>query len=468
MEETRMASENKLLSRHYELWKDRNKQIRNWMGTFLFFAVVVHYRVLIPQVEFSGQEMDLSDKQAKAKEDLAGVNGQISRLTSISASLETISHDIKQQPWNSAKEELKTTLRQLGAEYHQLKSQSVENIRGEISRSNPIHRQTEPLSNTYRWKLLIDKEALQERINDVKNSSFLKNHLKKRIQEEADKAIVRIDERVQATVIQPLETLLRTDAKASDVLNDLDTQLSHIREDMELWKNSHINNEEWHETIQTKDMQLSKLTKDLTDKQESFINIVKARQTLLDAKKTKLVDQQMTLVKDDQEVTRDLEDIQAKLDKILPAWLRGLVLPKEIIQLYPLIIVVLVLLIGTWSLSLRRNYRVVRKHLYPQAESRRDPDLSSIWTLVYRGRAGTTSTACIYIFSLALLWYLFEGSCDLATDWMTKLSPTNLLISQNGLSATQWIGRILFSAGLLGVVTTLVRDWKAGKHKARP
>jgi hypothetical protein len=466
MEETAMASENKLLDRHYELWKDRNKQIRNWMGSLLFFALVLHYRVLIPQLEFSGREIDLSARQAEAQGELAGVNDEISRLNSISTRLDTISQNIKQQPWNAPKEVLKTTLMQLGAEYRHLKSLSVEKIRGEISGSSRMHKQTDPPDDAYRWKLLINKEDLQERINDIENPSFLENHLKKRAQEEADKAIGRIDEEVQATVILPLETLLRTDAKTSDVFTDLDTQLSHIREDMESWKNKHIKDQAWHKTVQAKESKLDALTKDLDAKQKSFIKVVQDRQALLETEKTELVDQQITLVKREDKVTKDLEAIQAKLDKILPAWLKGLVLPEEIIQLYPPVVLVLVLLIGTRSLCLRRNYQVVRRHLYPKAESRRDPDLSSIWTLVYRGKAGTASTTCLYLLSLALLWYLFEGSCDLGTRWISKLSPANLLISQNHLSATQWMGRILFSAGLLGVVTTLFRDWKAGNPKS--
>lgn len=460
-----MASENKLLSRHYELWKDRNKQIRNWVGTLLFFAVVVHYRVLIPQVDFSGQEVDLATKRARTQKDLAGVNDKISRLTRISTRLDRISQDIKQQPWNDTKEELKTTLNQLGAEYHHLKSQPVENIQREIRRSTPIHRQTEPLRKIYPWKLLIDKEDLQERIRDIEDDAFLRSHLKKRVQEEADKAIVRIDRKVQTTVIQPLETLLTTDAKASDIFKDLDAQINHVKADMESWRNSHIKNENWHETIQTKDTELSQLTEDLNSKQKAFVNLVQDRQSILKGKETELVDEKIMLIEDGERVTKDLEEIQTKLDKILPAWLKGLVLPEELIQLYPLIVLVLVLLIGTWSFSLRRNYRVVRQHLYPRAESRRDPDLSSIWTLVYRGRAGTISTACLYVLSLTLLWYLFEDACMLATDWIIKLSPANLLISQSGLSATRWIGRILFCAGLLGVVTTLLRDWQAGKPK---
>ena len=108
------------------------------------------------------------------------------------------------------------------------------------------------------------------------------------------------------------------------------------------------------------------------------------------------------------------ERIERAMKNALPGWATGLFTVKRMIDLYPWILISLTafMLVSAWNAG--RHFRGMADAEGWSAEERRDPLLSSPWTLTRRGNTGSTITALHYLAVLGILIYCVARSFAVA------------------------------------------------------
>ncbi len=464
-----MAERDFRFERHYELWKEQNKQVARWAFGTAIFAAILLLRVLAPYTDFSRQIATARTEQGKVEAELASIEAGRATLAKVGKGLEAVSATIERQPWMEEKDRLIVSLRDLSRAHQTLRgappARVLEAIRQPIAVTQapiaqqiaPPPRQPDPLAQA---ATMLGLDA--GRISGVEPPGefrrLLEEQARRRGQEEADDKVRRIFQRVDDQVIQPLERLLREDVEAGRSLPAISPMLARTRADMDQWVRQHLGRRDWYETIQGKEQQLREVTDSLRQRQEGLIILVRDQQQALEPKKKLLAGRQRQTEEQATVIGKALTELNAKMQKLLPEWLRDLVSPEEMLQLYPLVLVGLVGILGFKAVLVRHHYLIVRESESLQALSFRDSAVSSPWTLVYRGAAGTVATSVVYLGGIVLLWWLFGRGSGLAAGWVAAHPSTPWAASKDWLSVIRWLGHLMFVAAMIGVAGTLLKD----------
>jgi len=118
------------------------------------------------------------------------------------------------------------------------------------------------------------------------------------------------------------------------------------------------------------------------------------------------------------------------MQQIMPEWLRGLISVEQMVQLYPLIMMGLVLYTVGNGLSLTRHYLVIAQERGWSFEEASDPAYSSLWTLSYRGLTATLFTVVTYLGLIIAFWFFYEQGSDLYLGWRTAGNEAMLAVDQ--------------------------------------
>ena len=354
-----MADRDFRFERHYELWKEQNKQMSRWAFGAVIFATLLLLKILAPYTNLSGRVAAQEAELRKVNADLKAIEGEREVLAKIGGRLDAVRATIDRQPWTAEKDRLILSLRELNQAHRTLSgahpAQVLEAIREEsLAPPGPIGRQIAPLPR-------------------------------------------------QAHPLAGAASVLQLDA---DRVRAADASGAFRRLLEEQWGRQHLGNRAWYETI------------------------------------------------------------QRKMQELLPDWLRGLVSPEEMLQLYPLVLLGLIALIGFKVGLVRHHYLVVREGQRLQGLALHDAAVSSLWTLVYRGVPGTVATGAVYLGGIALLWWLFEHGSGLTAAWLAGHPSTAWAATKSWLPVVRWLGRVAFAAGFVAVAMMLVRDYAAVSRDA--
>lgn len=471
IKEGAMADRNFRFERHYELWKEQNRQLTRWALATAIFATIVLLRVLVPFTDLSEQFAVRERELTKVSEDLTNAEKELATLVTIDKRLGAVRTAIERQPWMAEKERLIGTLRGLDQAYRTLSNASLVDVREAIQAPIPtlqggIAQQVPPSPGQPQLHPLVQAATTlrigADQLSGVESTGafhqLLEAQTRRRVQEEADDKVRRIVKRVNDVVVKPLDQLLREEPAAGKVLVAMSRLLDRMRGDMDQWAGEHMGNRSWYASIQSKDKELGELTESLRQRQQMFIEFVKEQQQKLERRKKTLAKEQQLKRDQVSQIEKVMADLNVKMQKVFPDWLRDLVLPEEMLQLYPLVLLVSVVVIGFKAGLIRRHFLIVRQGHRPQDLSLRDPAMSSLWTLVRRTPLGTAVTAAVYLGGIILLWLLFERGSGLAATWLTEHSDAAWVWARVSLPAAPWLGRLLFAAAAVAVVTTLLRD----------
>lgn len=453
--------------RHYELWKEQNKQISRWAYGTVIFATLLLLKVLAPYTNLSGRVAAQETELRKVNADLKAIEDERAALEKIGQRLEAARAIIDREPWTAEKERLKGSLRDLSQAHRMLSEAGPVRILEVIREGSqvapaplglqilPLPRQPHPLAQAAG---LFQLDADRIGVAAGAFRQLLEEQWRRRVQEEADEKVRRIFQRVHDDFLQPLERLLREDPGAGRVLPALPSMLARTGSDMDEWVRRHLGNRSWYETIQQKDQELHDLTAFLRQRQGALFALVREQQKALEPKKQALAARQQRAEALAAGIRKTLGDLNTQMQKLLPDWLRDLVLPEEMLQLYPLILLGLAGAIGVKAGMVRHHYLVVREGHRLEGGSLRDAAVSSLWTLVFRGPLGTAATCAVYLGGTLLLWWLFERGASLAADWVTGQPSGAWTATQRWLPTVRRVGRVLFGGAMLAVVATIVRD----------
>lgn len=463
-----MADRDFRFERHYELWKEQNRQLVRWAFGTVVFAVLVLLRVLTPYTQLSDRVADGQTQLAGVERELEATDVKLRALGKLGERLEAVRRSIDAQPWSEEKERLIRALRDITEAHGRLVSAPPAQIlaalqdsgagSADIAQQAPMPRPTNPLAQAA-TVLGLDAPRIAAAASAGTWSRFLEEGTRAKVQAEADAKVRRIFLRVDDGVLKPLEQL-REDRDVAGALPEIGTVVGRTRSEMEQWVNQRLGNRGWYETIQQKDRELSELTSFLQSRQASLARAVQEQQRTLEPRRAALAEQRAGQQRRAEQIRTTLGELNVKMQKLLPEWLRDLVSPEDMLRLYPAVLLALLAVVGFKAGLIRHHYLVVRAAHRPERLSWQDTAVSSLWTLVYRGVGGTASTAGVYLVGLLLLWWLFEQGTVLTQAWSVGHAAAPWTPTGGWLVAVRWVGRVAFVAMLAAVPVTLARDYQ--------
>ena len=113
------------------------------------------------------------------------------------------------------------------------------------------------------------------------------------------------------------------------------------------------------------------------------------------------------------------------------------------------------------GIGLTRHFQVYARGKGFQKSESTDPVMSSVWTLISRGRYGTLNTILAYSLFFVTTWLLLEKAMDLLLVWLT-IDPARAWVSAAGpWEVFLWLSRAVF---LFLVYYACSLPWRV-KHK---
>lgn len=476
-------------SRHYELWKQESASVGRWAFGTLLFAAVVLLRVIEPYVVTSYALTQDQDALASHSAAQADEKAKLQKTERLASGVKELYEDISRSPWLASVEELKRDLERLGEAYRMLVIQSPAELAEtlavgpepaagvDVSQFEPVperrrgdsrrrrSRPSAPLAlrpltpHTAADLLSVEAESIGL-MTPVEFSALLEQRLKAVAEERADATINEIAKLVEDKVVEPLDRLVG-DSKQTKLAQELVPIVRKLEDGMAEWTRALLADPEWYRTAVRKDSVVGGLEKELDEYKRDFSRVSTAELERLNEsigeRKRVLHDVKAAI----QSLKKTTKHLAGVLDSALPGWIRGLVSPEQMIQLYPPTLVFLAILLVYKATTARRHFVNVRNHLYPDGAHQRDAALSSTWTLVYRGATGTLVTALVFVGCAVLLLWLFDRGTDAALTWLANHPGAGWPHTGPWLERFRPIGWTLFIGAACAAALSLVLDGRA-------
>jgi hypothetical protein len=306
--------------------------------------------------------------------------------------------------------------------------------------------------------LRLDRETLNGLSSAEEFKKLLGRAVQQVAQDRADATISDIATMIDRKITTPVSQLVQMAAAQGVPAEGLLSTVQNLKAGMGAWRDSLLPDEEWYRTVSAKMSIVDGLKQELDNYQREFQSAAGGQREEVRQKADELGGRVTAIQNEVAGLERETKRLSGVLEKSLPEWLQGEISPQDMIQLYPGVLLLLIGFLALKAHNVRKSYRTVRDELYPQGEHRQNPALSSVWTLVQRGRSGTALTGTVFGGGALLFWWFFERGSSQALSWI----PAHPQETWN--NALPWIGRLLpvgrifFAASAIAVVVLLLRD----------
>ncbi|MHC4955423.1 MAG: hypothetical protein ACYTGZ_16340 [Planctomycetota bacterium] len=478
-----------VLTRHAEVWSERSGQIRRWAIATVLFGWLLLARVIEPHVEISSEVNALLPELSKVQADLERETATLKQADRLARDLERVYRTVwdRSPPWSQSMDALKRQLQNLGSAYRKLapaepadvikdlKMASRDEGAGMADQTAPRRRRrtpTDPLGS--RPNTLASAAAAlritSEELSGLRGGAAFGELLSARVVEEAgrraDATVETIDKQIRTKVLDPLNGLVGAESgeRLKGLVRAIGKEVETLAEAVAKWRAALLDDPDWYRTAVQKDDKLKKLNDALSAYRENAEKHIDGERSKLDAQVNRLRSSSKETGAEVEAKNERLDGLRGVLDQTLPPWLSGFVSAPVLVQAYPIALLGLVAVLAVMAWRVRSQFVIVRGEIYTDGRSRDDPSLSSVWTLVRRGTAGTFATAVLYVGGAALLWWLFESGCSNALAWVPVPDQEGEPWGggESIVSAARPLGRVVFAAAVLGACAALARDWRGG------
>ena len=151
------------------------------------------------------------------------------------------------------------------------------------------------------------------------------------------------------------------------------------------------------------------------------------------------------------EVDALVKDLQDVMNRALPAWARGILNLEQLMVIYPWLLAGIALYLIATAIQASRHFRAIADGEGWSAEERRDPVLSTAWTLTPRGTAGSLATVATYGAVLGVL-----GLCVYRSQHPPKTAKSSSVQASVDIIAAQASWSAVFAYALLIAAITIV------------
>ena len=387
-----------VLDRHYKLWEENNKLLKRVVFVTIAISVALIVKVLVPFVDDSGIKKPVMEKIDSLGLQKDATLEKIRLIEKTESILKDVNKYIEKRPWQKEKEEL---------------IQKYRSMRNDPSSAH---------------------------------------------QSVADDTIRKISQMLKTNVLTPLQKSGTAPAEGNqNELVRLNTEIKDLENYVGQWERQYIG-KNWYRTIGMKELAMRGLQDDLNQRMRQFSDVVRQE---LDKVKQERVVVTNELTQLNTEITTESEKLKAlekELQDILPQWLRGLVKIEQVIQLLPVFLLVVAVYVFVIGIGLTRHFQAYASGKGLAENEITNPVMSSIWTLVPRGRYGTVQVVLAYGLFFLCAWLLLEKAVDLLLVWMSIDDSHAWLGAQTPWEVFLWLSR----AGLLCLlIYVVVMPWRS-------
>lgn len=397
-----MPGNNFTFQRHLKIWEDQNKQIKRAVFAAFVFCVLLSVRVLKPFAEVTQSAGEYNEKITAAKQKLEQIAKLDSSLEKIERSLQEVQNEISSEPWQA------------------------------------------------------QKDSLIGEIRSIRNSAPMREW-DDRFQKAADRTINKIAMMVQEKVVAPLDKAIAENQELRAARPEIAESPGKLRSQMQNWQQKHVG-ERWWGTLQSKALEMDRLTGELQARIDSVRAVLEAEQARLKYQRAKLLQEAKALTSDIRRYEQALANLEPALQKLLPEWLRDILTVKLAVQILPLLTIGFVLYIVGLGLLLSRHFSFVAQALELDEIQKKDLSVSSVWTLTDRGLLGNVMTLLLYATIILVSWLFFEWTGSMLAAWIAGDAAPGWYLSGFTLIALRWVGRAAFVGALGFVVYRLFRS----------
>ncbi len=376
------------LTRHTTLWEEQNKRVKRTIIASLVFGILLLVNVLKPYSSDIDKKRDIRTEIEIYKNEKGVIENSITAIDDFKQTLGAVQITIREQPWMKEKDKLIRTLAGI-------------NRRGEGN-----------------WQ---------------------------RYQEEADNTVRVIGAQVNEMVVKPLNEFLPDYPQVAVLMPELYTELKTLPMTIQEWIRRNLG-KRWYRTLESKMERVETISRDLQVKLDTINSKISMEKPNL-VRKRKELTQEITRMEnkaDIQAKEKLLKTLEARMDKIMPEWIRGLISLHQMIQYYPLIILGSVIYVLALAVSLNSHYNSMAAVRKITQAAKTDPIFSSLWTLTYRGHVSTILTIASYVGFVAAMWILFEMGSDIFAKWLIEEGEG--FLGNDSLKIIRWIGRCILAA----------------------
>lgn len=156
------------------------------------------------------------------------------------------------------------------------------------------------------------------------------------------------------------------------------------------------------------------------------------------------------------EIERLKDDLKMAVNRALPTWARDIIDVKQLLVLYPWLLAGIVFFLVGTALRASRHFHAMADGEGWSTDERRDPLLSSSWTLTPRGISGSFATFATYGSVLAVLGTCLYRSQDPPRSAAagTVQAFVDVIAAQSNMSAL--VAYAFLAAAIVVVITALV------------
>ncbi|MBT8102991.1 MAG: hypothetical protein KJO95_08475 [Gammaproteobacteria bacterium] len=150
-----------------------------------------------------------------------------------------------------------------------------------------------------------------------------------------------------------------------------------------------------------------------------------------------------------------VENLEAVMNRALPTWARGILSVQQLIIIFPWLLAGIAILLITTALRSSRHFHAMADGEGWSAEERRDPVLSTAWTVTPRGQVGSLASLATYAAVFGVL-----GLCVYRSQHPPETAATGSVQASVDVIASMASWSALLAYGLLvaavGVVAATV------------
>lgn len=392
------------LDRHFTLWEENNKLIKRVVSLTVMLSLAIVVKVLVPFVDNSEDKRPIRQNIDSLATEKAHVNEKLAVIQRTEKTMEEVNRFIASQPWQR------------------------------------------------------EKEALIERYQGMREG-----HSRESYQSKADDTIRNIGAMLRENIADPLKRGTAVADEQAPHLARLNEKVDSLDTFIEQWQNRYLG-ARWYATIDTKELTMSDLSQELNQHLDRFSGFLSQELTVVQRSK-QVVDQKLQSVSTQIDTERTkLDEIEERLQSLLPQWIRGFIDTNQMIQLLPILLLAMAgygLMVG---INLTQHYRSYAAGKHLEEDVTTEPAMSSTWTLIPRGSLGTAQTLMAYSFFFLATWILLEKSMSLLLDWIAIDDSHAWIASPGPWRGFLWLSRLVFVGLMVFVCTMPRRRLMAARH----
>lgn len=327
----------------------------------------------------------------------------------------------------------------------------IDNIHKEIEDLEKTNVSSSKLKDTLsEVSNFIKKEPWEEEKEDLiqRFQSLNRSNRNTDPQGVADESVERIVTDLKTSIIQPLEGIFEEDSAAAEYFPEIRNETEEYASFINEWEADHLGRN-WFGTISEKNIEMSRLTLDVNQRTNSLSETLNSKINSV-AEEIGIRQEQITQL--NQNATDIQEGLEEALEEILPSWLQGVIRVRHMVQLYPFLLLAMVLYAFWLIYSITRHYSFVKHNIELKREDLSDIASASLWTPTVKSWFGILLTILTYGLFLILMWILFELGSRIFYQWASFTDYRMLMFDLSSIHLGIWICRVLFVLVLLEII----------------